>query len=65
MAHQMARSDVGTEVIPVLTGTFLSGAMMSLFLLTIPVILETASSTTQLLQQWYVRPKPTDLERRL
>ncbi|EME39098.1 anthrone oxidase-like protein [Dothistroma septosporum NZE10] len=53
MSPKTIGSDVGIEVIPVMTGTFLSGAMMSLFLLTIPVILETTTVPSQLLNQWH------------
>ncbi|KAK4609853.1 Monooxygenase hypC [Fulvia fulva] len=53
MSRTFAPSDVGIEVIPVMTGTFLSGAMMSLFLRTIPVILETTTAPSQLLHQWH------------
>lgn len=52
MSPNMVAADAGIEIIPILTGTFLSGAMMSLFLLTIPVVLETTTQTSQLLHQW-------------
>jgi noranthrone monooxygenase len=45
-------SNVGVEAIAVITGAFLSGAMMNLFLLTIPMMLETTNQPVQLLHQW-------------
>ncbi|KKK21811.1 hypothetical protein ARAM_004339 [Aspergillus rambellii] len=45
-------SQVGVEAVAVITGSFLSGAMMSVFLLTIPSVLETTTDPGQLLHHW-------------
>ncbi|CAK4034461.1 Noranthrone monooxygenase [Lecanosticta acicola] len=48
------RLDTGISIASILTDltSGRSGAMMSLFLLTIPVIQDSSTSTTQLLRQW-------------
>ncbi|CAK3772736.1 Noranthrone monooxygenase [Lecanosticta acicola] len=40
------------DTLPIITASFLSGAIASVSLLTIPVILETSTSANQLLHQW-------------
>ncbi|KAK3629715.1 hypothetical protein LTR56_017125 [Elasticomyces elasticus] len=42
----------GAEAFAVLTGTFLSGLLMSLYTITMPVLVETSVSAPLLLQQW-------------
>ncbi|CAK1361649.1 unnamed protein product [Cercospora beticola] len=48
----MANTKIGTEAIAVITGSFLSGTIMSLFLLTIPVITKNTSEGPHLIRQW-------------
>ncbi|KNG83779.1 hypothetical protein ANOM_008218 [Aspergillus nomiae NRRL 13137] len=43
---------MGTEYVAVLTGSFLTGAMMNLHLLTIPILIETTQQPAQLVHQW-------------
>ncbi|KAF2723088.1 DUF1772-domain-containing protein [Polychaeton citri CBS 116435] len=45
-------SSVCVQATGLLTGAFLSGAMMSLCFVAVPVILDTATETSQLLGQW-------------
>ncbi|KAF2245585.1 DUF1772-domain-containing protein [Trematosphaeria pertusa] len=42
----------GTGALAVVSGSFLSGTMMSLSLLAVPVFLSTTTSPTQLLREW-------------
>ncbi|KAE8362108.1 Noranthrone monooxygenase [Aspergillus caelatus] len=43
---------MGTEYVAVLTGSFLTGVMMNLHLLTIPILIETTQQPAQLVHQW-------------
>ncbi|XPT01932.1 Noranthrone monooxygenase [Ascochyta lentis] len=43
---------VGPEAVAIITGTFLSGTLMSLYSITMPVLVQTQKSTPLLLQQW-------------
>ncbi|KAL2867497.1 DUF1772 domain-containing protein [Aspergillus lucknowensis] len=45
-------SDVGVEAIAVITGSFLSGAMMSVYLLAVPSLFETTTDPSQLVRHW-------------
>ncbi|KUJ11675.1 DUF1772-domain-containing protein [Mollisia scopiformis] len=45
-------STISIQVTAVLTGAFLSGAMMSLCFIAVPVLLDTATEASQLLPQW-------------
>ncbi|KAK6206285.1 hypothetical protein QIS74_13704 [Colletotrichum tabaci] len=48
----MNKQLVTINAVAVLTGSFLSGAMMSLSLVAVPVLLDTTSSSPQLFYQW-------------
>ncbi|MCJ1247984.1 Anthrone oxygenase AgnL2 [Trapelia coarctata] len=48
----MVRQSPGVQAIAVVTGSFLSGAMMSLSLMAIPVFLDTTTQPSQLFHQW-------------
>ncbi|KAK4175384.1 hypothetical protein QBC36DRAFT_241279 [Triangularia setosa] len=43
---------IGVEAIAVVTGCFLSGAIMSVFLITIPVLIATTKQPAKLVNQW-------------
>ncbi|KAL6237515.1 hypothetical protein BDW75DRAFT_249002 [Aspergillus navahoensis] len=45
-------SNAGVEAIAVITGSFLSGAMMSVYLLAVPSLFETTRSPDQLVCHW-------------
>ncbi|KAL4917421.1 hypothetical protein BDW62DRAFT_201853 [Aspergillus aurantiobrunneus] len=45
-------SEVGVEAIAVITGSFLSGAMMSVYLLAVPSLFETTTDPGHLLRHW-------------
>ncbi|KAK2767073.1 hypothetical protein FQN54_006392 [Arachnomyces sp. PD_36] len=51
MALDLA-SEISPEAAAVVTGSFLSGAMMGISTLTVPVLLDTASHPAQLVKQW-------------
>ncbi|KIA75621.1 hypothetical protein HK57_00553 [Aspergillus ustus] len=46
-------NDVGVEAIAVITGSFLSGAMMSVYLLAIPSLFETTTDPGHLVRHWH------------
>ncbi|KAI4159434.1 MAG: hypothetical protein LQ342_006604 [Letrouitia transgressa] len=43
---------IGTQATAVVTGAFLSGVMMSLSVIAVPVLLDTNTQASQLFQQW-------------
>ncbi|KAL4876811.1 hypothetical protein BJY04DRAFT_199292 [Aspergillus karnatakaensis] len=45
-------SDVGVEAAAVIAGSFLSGAIMSVYMLTIPALFESTSNPGQLVKHW-------------
>ncbi|KAL4865128.1 hypothetical protein BDV12DRAFT_211210 [Aspergillus spectabilis] len=45
-------SNVGVEAIAVITGSFLSGAMMSVYLLAVPSLFDTTTDPDHLLRHW-------------
>ncbi|KAL2819635.1 hypothetical protein BDW59DRAFT_164963 [Aspergillus cavernicola] len=45
-------SNVGVEAIAVITGSFLSGAMMSVYLLAVPSLFDTTTDPGHLLRHW-------------
>ena len=55
MATKHTSSNIGTATLAVLSGAFLAGAMLSITLLTIPVILDATPSTAPqlLLDRWF------------
>ncbi|KAL3458176.1 hypothetical protein BJX64DRAFT_292437 [Aspergillus heterothallicus] len=46
-------NEIGVEAIAVITGSFLSGAMMSVYLLAIPSLLETTTDPAHLVRHWH------------
>ncbi|KAL4898959.1 hypothetical protein BDW74DRAFT_184237 [Aspergillus multicolor] len=45
-------SNVGVEAVAVIAGSFLSGAMMSVYLLAVPSLFETTTDPRQLVRHW-------------